>query len=144
MSTGSQQCAIDVFALQPIVTPTEEHILPRCLGGRLAKVGLIDKKTNDETGHTIDPELGEALRSIRIITDAKSSDGRPPRALTSIIGDDGKQYTVAAGGVMSQALRISQSVRKLGECARARRARGALRCARRRQTEGAADAESAH
>lgn len=90
---------IDIFTLERIVTATEEHILPRCLGGRLAKVGLIDKTTNDETGHMIDAKLDEALRSIRVITGAMSSDGQPPRSLASVIGDDGKQYTVAVDSI---------------------------------------------
>lgn len=106
---------IDIFTLERIVTATEEHILPRCLGGRLAKVGLIDKTTNDETGHMIDAKLDEALRSIRVITGAMSSDGKPPRSLTSVMGDDGKPYTVAVGGVMRQAPQISTRKLDSGE-----------------------------
>ena len=92
-----------------------EHILPRALGGRLYKVGLIDKRTNDEFGGGIDARLDEALRSIRVVIDARNTDGKPPRALTSVEGDDGKKYRVEAGGVMIPAPEITATKLPTGE-----------------------------
>lgn len=96
----SDSNGVDIYTLKPIVTPSEEHVLPRSLGGRLAKIGLIDKRTNDRFGHDIDARLDEGLRAIRVITNALSADGIAPRALPAVPGDDGKKYKVEAGGIM--------------------------------------------
>ena len=107
--------AIDVYTGKPIVTHSEEHILLRSLGGRISKVGILDKVTNDQFGRTIDASINEALRAIRVITDAKNSDKKSPKALTGLVGDDGKKYTVEAGGIMRQAPQLSARKLASGE-----------------------------
>ncbi len=89
----------DIYTRQPIVTKSEEHVLPKAFGGRLVIRGCVDKITNDRFGHGIDASLDEALRSIRIFLDARNSDGDPPRALHHVPGSDGKTYVVESGGV---------------------------------------------
>jgi hypothetical protein len=89
----------DIYTGKGIVERSEEHVIHRCLGGRLSSPELVDKKTNDLFGHGIDAELEEALRSVRVMIDARNADGKSPRSLSGVQGDDGKFYRIDAGGI---------------------------------------------
>ncbi|HEX4334356.1 MAG TPA: hypothetical protein VH062_00505 [Polyangiaceae bacterium] len=89
---------IDIYTRRPIETQSDEHILPRSLGGKLSAVGLIDKVTNDQFGSGIDAALDKTLQALRVILDARNADGDSPRALAGVRAPDGEQYLVAAGG----------------------------------------------
>lgn len=90
----------DIYTKRPIVTDSEEHVLPSFLGGRLRVRGRLDITTNNRFGHGIEARLDEALRAVRVPLDARNSTGDPPRALESVRGADGRSYRVKAGGVM--------------------------------------------
>jgi len=89
---------LDIYTKEPIVTPSDEHILPCSLGGRLFGGRIIDKTTNDKLGCGIDARLDEALRPIRIIVDARNCEGEPAHPLKQVPGDDGNDYTIESGG----------------------------------------------
>lgn len=89
----------DVYTTHDIVTQSDEHVMPSCLGGQLVSPNIIDKSTNDRFGGGIDAKLDLALRSFRILLDAKNSRGASPRALSGLQGDDGRTYRVEAGGI---------------------------------------------
>jgi hypothetical protein len=90
----------DIYTRKPIVTDSEEHILPQSLGGRLGMLGRLDKTTNDKFGLGIDAALDEALRTIRVPLDTRNTNGDSPRSLTGVEGADGKKYRVDPGGVI--------------------------------------------
>ncbi len=91
--------SVNIYTGKVIAERSEEHVVPRSLGGRLSSPDLVDKKTNDLFGHGIDAELEEALRSVRVMIDARNADGKSPRGLSKVQGDDGRVYRLDAGGV---------------------------------------------
>jgi hypothetical protein len=41
---------LDIYTTRPIVTPSNEHVIPNFLGGKLEVAGLIDRTTNSGFG----------------------------------------------------------------------------------------------
>jgi len=88
----------DIYTLEPIQQHSDEHVLLDSLGGRLKLRGLIDKRTNDEFGYTIDKALENFVASIRVLLGTASGSKKPPQKLKNLSGADGQHYNLKPGG----------------------------------------------
>lgn len=51
----------DIFKLEPLSDPGDEHIIPYSLGGRMSSKRLINRETNGCIGSTVEPALSDSL-----------------------------------------------------------------------------------
>lgn len=84
----------DIYTKQRIVVPSDEHVLPNALGGRLISKRLIDKTTNERFGSSIDAALARDLLLVRVLLGALSGDKKLPPALRGAVGPDGAKYNL--------------------------------------------------
>ena len=75
----------DLYTLEAILSPSNEHVIPSFLGGKLQCRGTVDKTTNDRLGASIDSSLEKALRPFLTMLDARG-DRRPHRPALTIKG----------------------------------------------------------
>ncbi|MEZ4361108.1 MAG: hypothetical protein R3B48_13065 [Kofleriaceae bacterium] len=101
MQTRQHMPPIDIYTKADIVNSTQEHILPAFLGGRLVAREIIDKLTNDAFGHSIDAQLSDSLKFIRLLCDANNSDGQAASPLRGVDTQIGK-VNIESGGVVKQ------------------------------------------
>jgi hypothetical protein len=89
--------ARDIFDLREIVQRSEEHVLLSAFGGKLVSSDLIDKRTNDLFGRSIDAALARSLQTVRVILDARSGDGKSPPKVRGVAAD-GTELNILPGG----------------------------------------------
>ncbi len=94
---------LDIYTKQPIVTPSDEHILLNAFGGRWVSRDLIDKTTNDGFGHGIDAGIANAFMFVRVLADVKSGDGQPAPLLRGARSADGSAYNLRGGAIPEMA-----------------------------------------
>lgn len=90
--------ADDIYTGQPIVTPSDEHVILNALGGRYVVGDLIDRETNSRFGDTIDTALADALLPVRALLNALSGEGQPPPPYRGATAPDGTSYNILPGG----------------------------------------------
>ena len=109
---------LDIFTKKLISVPTEEHVLPNSLGGRLKVLGLIDQSTNSLYGATIDAALSWAVAPVRVLLNLLSSDGHQPAPIKGIPLADGRRVDLYPGGRPSMAPRTIKELDEGGNVAR--------------------------
>jgi hypothetical protein len=91
--------ARDAYTLEPLIEPSDEHVVPCFLGGEFS-ARIIDKTTNDRFGHTIDRALERAMNVLLVTLDARNSryPNRPAQYPDLVKGSDGLRYRMLPGG----------------------------------------------
>lgn len=89
----------DIYTCKEIVHDSNEHILLNALGGKLQASGIIDKKTNDTFGQTIDQDLLKMVEPFRVILNIRKGDGGSPPFLRAVTSEDSSRVDILPGGV---------------------------------------------
>lgn len=87
-----------IYTKAPFEESTKEHILQNSLGARWVSNQIVCNEAQEQFGGTIDRELEEAIRPIRMLVGSKSGRKNEAPPLENIEAENGKKFHFEAGG----------------------------------------------